>query len=1237
MNLLDHVLGIRLLIHRAFNGKMERLGIEATTYSDRPGLSPEDEALRQRIININNTHIDEDKSFEEAREYTLKQCVFTLFNRLAAIKLMERKELFPEVIKQRAENGGLSAGHQAWLEDHPEGRSLERDGLAQFISDKFDELASDIPLYRTDYPYAMMPTADELSEIIRAFNDIENDEECAAAWHGDDILGWLYENFNTAEKVKFKESGDKVDYDKVSLQSQVYTPSWVVKFLVDNSLGKLYLEMFPESRLDQIEENGKRKYMIANRPAERVRKPKDMREIKVIDPACGSGNFLLYTFTLLYDMYLDQVENFGKDYSCREIPAMIVENNIFGIDLDERAVQLAQIALLIKAREIGGRRVTMPKHTGIVCSNFYLPPYEEVKQAFGYDMQEFQLYEAKARKIWTDLADAHKFGSLIRVDEQLEELIAPALNEQPSLFGIEEETNLFNEGYKLRTQLHNLVNAYGEKHSNPYTLLKMNEAMTFLDIISKHYDTVVANPPYTDCGDFGNELKKFVETNYRKPLKFNANLYTCFIKRCSELALDNCFIAMVNPPSFMYTKTFEDTRKLILDKLSISLFVDWGYLGMFSSFARVDSVMYILQKAPTNSPATFIKLNDLYEMRRKDTLFKAYEDLCNSTSNSRVYTLPQSKLKGIKSWPFIYWISDEFRKKFGEKPIGEYLKVASGISTGNNERFIRFWWEVDKSNISKNYKSDKLKWVRHAKGGPFNKWYGNDWVVILWGDNGDVLKSYVDENGARKAIIRNESYQLNGRGITFCKAGTKGASFRYLDDNHTFDSMSPCLFDKATPIYTIGVINSILCFYMLDCLNPTAGLQAGDIARIPFVYEDNDNSKTIELLAAQNIKIKKHLTSFSLVEFEFKKSPISNETDLESSLLNFYNYENGLLSLVLLNESVINTIVFDIYNLSEHDRKMVIDKVTEKIGFPVGNLPISESAKIAYIKWIEGIPSLSQSCYIIDYINNLEIDNELPHISNFDSLYQSNYEWEQFCIDKGMNPIEVWYQFKNAKVLPLQRSQNLCFELIADIIRTIFDADDDGVIPLNTYSGEVQLAPRIEEELVNRGYSAAQRAQIFSLLCGGNLEKYLNEKFFSQLSDRLNLFQHLPKTPFIWHITSGQHHAVELFVSIYKWSRDTLLRIKSIYAANREAALNDRLQVLMNGDATAKAEAAEIRAQLKELNEFRDKLDALLASGYDPKLDDGVGKNIAPLQKAGIISYDVLKSSQLENYLNADW
>lgn len=1228
MNLLEHVLGIRLLIHRSFSGKMERLGIGLTQYEERSGLSDEDITLRQRLIDINNTHLQEkDGNFKAARDYTLKQCVFTLFNRLAAIKLMEQKQLFPEVIKQRVENGGLSAAHQMWLEEHPEGRSMERDGLAAFLSDKFNEMAEhNFLLYNQNYPYAMMPTADELNEIVQAFNAIENDPDCADTWQKDDILGWLYENFNSAEKVEFKESGDKTEYDKVSLQSQVYTPSWVVKFLVDNSLGKLYLEMFPDSQLDAPDMDGHRRIAVANRPTECTRRPKDLTELKIIDPACGSGNFLLYSFSLLYDMYMEQMERYGKLYERREIPALIVENNIYGVDLDERAVQLAQIGLLIKAREMGGRRARMPKHTNVVCSNFYLPRYDEVRPYFGYDTSWGRKYDEAARKIWTDLSEAHKFGTLVRVEEQLNELAPNADNH--SFFSVDEMGELFDERERLKTQLRNQVFKYSEHNANRYSLLKMSEAMTFLDVVSTDFDVVVANPPYTDSGDFGTELKKFVEDNYKKPLKFNSNLYACFIKRCCELAGDDGKVGMVNPPTFMYIKTFEDLRKHIISNTHISLFVEWGYLGMFSSFARVDSAMFVLDMDKRKEDSTFIKLDDLYETKRKGVLFKAFDDYCNGICSDRIYNIPQSKLKGIKSWPFIYWISDEFRAQFGKRSLGDILSAKKGLGT-ENIRFFRFWWEINKSQISKNYNDDHKKWVTYLKGGPYNKWYGNLWLVVNWENDGYEIKHHPS------LTLRNpDTYFKKGIGCTLLSS--KGCSFRIQPENCIYDSTTRSIFisdNKYSEEFLLALLNSKLTLYTLDCLNSTVATNSDDVHRVPLANFSNSDYLLISNLSKQNISIKKYLCKYSIIEQLFEASPINTVDSVNASILSFYNLENALLTQVLLNESVINSIIFNAYGLNEHDKKMVIEREKK----PIADFPVTKSSKKLFLDWISSNQLFPLFNEVINHINNLEEVDDLIQIKDFNLLYQSNKDWEQFCIDRKINPIEVWYQFKNCNILPPIRTQALSFELITDVVRSLLEKDDDGVIPLSSNSGESSLVPRMESELIERGYTSAQISQIFGLLSGGNVEKYMLEKYFSQLSDYLNLFQYLPKTPFIWHITSGSHHALELYASIYTWSRDTLMRIKSVYAANREAALNDRLQVLQQGDAIHKVEAAEVRAQLKELNDFRDKIDQLLSSGYNPKLDDGVGKNIAPLQKAGIISYDVLKSTQLKKYLNADW
>ena len=1228
MKLINHVLDIRRLIQQAFDNRFSRMGLRKEAAKPVEQLPAEHQPKRRKLDELMSSHLSELGDYEEARQAAINECVFTLFNRIAAIKVMESKELFPEIITRRKENAGRSFEHNVWLENHPEERNAEREGLKHFLSDQFDSLGEHIPLYRSDYPYALLPTADELNEIIDKFNAIEADADCGAdVWKGDDILGWLYENFNAVEKEALKQSGEKTEYNKVSLQSQVYTPQWVVKFLVDNTLGKAYMEMFPNSRI-------KEKYQIANIPDHQVRHPKDLRQMRLLDPACGSGNFLIYAFSLFYDLYVDQMENYGRVFSRRDIPKMIVENNLYGVDLDERAAQISQIALFIKARELGGHRSHWPAYTNVVSTHFFLPLYEELQGTFEILGSWSQKQIEAIEHIWNDLCSAYKFGSLVRVEERLNEMMPNDVNH--SMFKEFEMENLFEYKNNVVTQLRNNVNKWGGQGSNDYTLAKTNDAISFLEIISNKYDVVVANPPYTSNGDFGTELKRFVDDNYRKPLKFNTNLYACFIKRCCELAGDDGKVGMVNPPTFMYIVTFEDLRAYILNNTHISLFVEWGYLGMFSSFARVDSAMFILDKKRSNEDSVFIKLNDLYEMKRKAILFKAYSDYLNGQPNDRVYVLPQNKLKNIDSSPFIYWISDEFRSQFGQKTIGEYLKVASGISTGNNERFLRFWWEIPPTSISSDYKHDKLKWVRHAKGGPFNKWYGNDWVIILWGNNGDILKNYVDENGMHKATIRNASYQLRFPGLTFCKAGSKGASFRYIDSNHTFDSMSPCLFDQKTPLYTIGVINSILCHYILDCLNPTAGLQAGDISRVPFVYSNNEQSKLIEESASQNIAIKKHLCTYSIVEYNYDKSAFQCGMDAHGSLTLFFNNENALYTQILLNESIINKTVFDVYELNEHDKQMVLAQQREKGQVIVGDLPISKKAKAEYKKWLIEESEFKPTSDVLEHLENLEERDDLPKITDFDTLYQNNNEWEEFCIKRHVNPVQSWWQFKNANVLPPQRTQVLTFELITDVIRNVLAKDDDGIIPLGDRLGEERLAIRIEKEMMERGYSAAQFSQVCQLL-GCGLEKYLQERFFQQLSDHLNLFPNMPKTPFIWHLSSGPHHAIELYVSIYKWNRDALYRVRSIYAANREAALRDRLNSIDTSTTQGRMEAQELRATLTELLEFCQKVDDLLASGYDPKLDDGVGKNIAPLQKRKMLSYDVLNAGQLKKYLNADW
>ena len=591
MKLADHVDSIRELIYKAFDKQFGRLGIGAKKTIEIEKLPSELHNKRNKLEEIIQSHIGETGTFENAREKALEEFTFTLFNRIAAIKVMEAHQLFPPIITKESIHGDRSFGHKAWLEENPSQRNEELEGLREYIKYAFNNLANDIALYSGSYPYALLPHPIELDEIINAFNNIQNDTQIEdEIWKNDDILGWLYESYNNAKKQAFKDSKDKTEYDKVSLQSQVYTPKWVVEFLVNNSLGKLYLEMYPNSNI-------KNRYKIANAPQTNERNIKPLHEIKLIDPACGSGNFLLYAYDLFYELYMDQIDNFDADYEEKDIPKLIIENNICGIDLDDRAIQLATLGLYIKAKQ--NRRTITNLKFNVISSDFFLPDFEEVKEIFetsNLTSEQQKLVE----DIWDDLKYAYKFGSLVKIGEKIqakvESIYEKVKREGQDLFNTVDIQDYYLFEQTFFKNLESAVQKYASSKSNSFLVDKTSDAITFLKLVSQKYDVATANPPYTDSSDFGVDLKEFIDTNYKQPYKFNTNLYATFIKRCYELTDENGKIAMVHPPTFMYIKTFEDVRKFILDKTYIDLYVEWGYLGMFNPSARVDSAMYILSK-----------------------------------------------------------------------------------------------------------------------------------------------------------------------------------------------------------------------------------------------------------------------------------------------------------------------------------------------------------------------------------------------------------------------------------------------------------------------------------------------------------------------------------------------------------------------------------------------------------------------------------------------------------------
>ena len=410
--------------------------------------------------------------------------------------------------------------------------------------------------------------------------------------------------------------------------------------------------------------------------------------------------------------------------------------------------------------------------------------------------------------------------------------------------------------------------------------------------------------------------------------------------------------------------------------------------------------------------------------------------------------------------------------------------------------------------------------------------------------------------------------------------------------------------------------------------------------RIPFVKPLQLLEDSISVLSKENIAIKQQLCSFQIIEKSFSLNPllVYTQASLKDRIYSYLNYENSKLTHLLLNESVMNHLIYDVYELSSEDRHLV----ENKMGKSVGEFPVMVIARNEYLT-----QHFPEQEILEKHIVNLEViefeEQQIQELkSELDTLYQSNYDLEGFCIRNHVNPINVWYWFKESKVLPQARVADIALEFLADAFRTILMEVEDGIVPLVGLPGEPHLMDRFEAYCFSKGFTSAQIMQLDALV-GKSINEYIERYFFDDFSNHLNLFRHLPKAPFIWHLSSGQHQGFESYIIIYKWNRDSLYKLKSSYLSMRAESLENRTrQIADSTTAQAQTEKETIRLQLQEIEEFASKIDELIAEGYDPKLDDGVGKNIAPLQAKGMLKAEVLKTtggqkSQLNKYLNADW
>lgn len=640
-------------------------------------------------------------------------------------------------------------------------------------------------------------TEKNLKNIVFLFKETSDEN-----WNNEEIISWCYEYYNYPSEKKAVDN------------SQFYTPAWIVEFLIEHTLTKNFVD----------------KNNIS------------IEKIRIIDPACGCGNFIIQIYDALKNIYL------SKGYEPKEASKMIITHNLYGVDIDEIAVEITNLILKIKAMEDGVLKIRE--------TNFVSIP----KLKSGHPL--FKKLEV--------------MGSLI-------------------------------------TQ------------SDLKILKKMNIQDNYLSklikILTQKYDIVLTNPPYLDSSDYKDDLKKYINEDYRD---FRKNLYSCFIKKNYELLKDNGYIGMITPQTFMFISSYEQTRKFIINNMNIEKLVHFGLGGVFDS-ALVDTAMYVLKKSKKNNPGEYIQLTSFNGKDEKKKILDAiWKDQNQDLMNRYVYKVDKTIFSKVPRSPFIYWIKQDIIDIFENACLESCADVRQGIATGNNKKFLRYFWEVRKEDISFNHKKDGKKWVPYTKGGPYNKWFGNLWWVIAFDEeNYNILKNMGNNLPNRKYYFK--------RGITYTMTTSKGATFRYLPENFLFDCKGSSIFfheDKYIFRF-LGLLNSAFFSYLEKFVAGSVDLEVGDLKKLPVptnIFIDSENIKYLELLSKVNIAIKKHNTQIYPTELHFDETLF-----YEPSKFHFYLHtKNALDTYLLLSNGLIDIIVFDLYNLSPDS----INEVYQSEGIP---------------------------------------------------------------------------------------------------------------------------------------------------------------------------------------------------------------------------------------------------------------------------------------------------------------
>ena len=1191
------------------------------------------EAVRQRdkLIEVIQQK-EKDTDYKTAYQYVIEEVAYTWFNRLIAIRFMEVNDYLPSHIRVlSSESGKLEPDLVTTPFDAELPFTAEEEAqIFQLKQDnKLDEVFRILFLKQCNALNEILPALFEKTKnytelllslsvtnqdgvVYHLIHDIPEDDFNIEHGGQVEIIGWLYQYYNTEPKAAAFAKNGKITKEEIPAVTQLFTPDWIVRYMVENSLGRLWVEGHPDCGLKE-----KWKYYLeeAQREPEVQAKLSEIRkeyaalnpeDIKLIDPCMGSGHILVYAFDVLMQIY----ESAG--YSQRDAAKSILEHNIYGLDIDDRAYQLAYFAVMMKARQYN-RRILNGENT---CHVYAIQESNSINRAhlkyFGAGMDDIEKNAAKMQLegLLDTLTDAKEYGSILNVESYNWDLLRRFVAAEDTAGQIS-------------------MDSVGVED----TVEQLNRLIDIGETMARKYWVTCTNPPYAGTSNLSANVNNFVKKNYPDS---KADLFAVFIERCRAMTADNGYQAMITQHSWMFLSSFEKLR----EKMMLTETVNMAHLGAraFEEIGGevVQTTAFVRCANHVDGyKGTYCRLIEPTSQQGKEDMFLAGQNR---------YVANQDDFEKIPGMAVAYWASHNILSKFQEKQIGDVALLCQGLTTTNNEKYVRQWTELNVERIGFLMTEElalksRKKWFPFNKGGTFCKWYGNNDLVVNYENDGyeikaDVLRKYTYLKTPDFVVKNSKTYFKEG--LTWSALSTE-FSIRWFPQGAICADKGQGLFAKEDMLaYDCGLLNSCVARMYLKLISATLDFNCGYVRKLPYICTEKAKEKVTPIVDECIHWAKEDWDSFE-TSWDFMVHPLvrcksfSPEEVAEDAKHNIVdmNYVEEAVTRwsnecylrfqkLKENEEELNRIFIDIYGLQDEltpeveDKDITVHRVFENRDEVPDSMKNSNYTR-TYRDEIVSLLSYAVGCmfgrYSI-YKDGLLFAGEPYSLQAFvDKMNDrpgtiSADELERAYRNEGVVVDEMFFPDAD-NVIPITDEEYL---------------DDDIVSRLCTWLKAVYGADTLEANLDYIAKALGNKGSTSREI----IRNYFLNDFFKDHCQTYSVTGS-GKRPIYWLFDSGKQNGFKALVYLHRYTPDTIgnLRIDYLHKMQRvyESEIN-RMQDMMDHSGNAREVAAaskrkdKLAKQLKECREYDEKISHLALSRIELDLDDGVKVNYRKLQTA---------------------